>query len=317
MGQPILITGGAGFLGVHIARALIQRGDPVVIYDNLSTGLSQNVAGFQDRTKLVNGDILDLSFLLRTLIAEKVKRIIHAAALVSFAPSVEKPVLTAKINIEGTLNILEASRIAGVERVMDVSSEEVYGPFQYEPADEDHPFSPTAPYAISKVAGEGFGQFYHRFFGLDVVTIRTSWVYGPGLPRARPPKTFIENGLRGIPTEMVSGSDHRIDHTYIDDFVQGALLAFDVKNPKHRVFNISSGRAYTFKEMAQMVIQIIPSATITVGPGLLPYSEGIEGPQKGALNIHRAQSELGYQPHYDLFEGLKRYVNSIRKEKSL
>jgi len=317
MGQPILITGGAGFLGAHIARALLQRGDPVVIYDNLSTGLPQNPAGFQDRTKLVNGDILDLSFLLRTIIAEKVKRIIHTAALVSFAPSVEKPVLTAKINIEGTLNILEASRIAGIERVMDVSSEEVYGHFQYEPADEDHPFSPTAPYAISKVAGEGFGQFYHRFFGLDVVTIRTSWVYGPGLPRARPPKTFIENGLVSIPTEMVSGSDHRIDHTYIDDFVQGALLAFDVKNPKHRVFNISSGRAYTFKEMAQMVIQIIPSAKITVGPGLLPYFEGVEGPQKGALNIHRAQSELGYQPHYDLFEGLKRYVNSIRKEKSL
>jgi len=317
MGQPILITGGAGFLGAHIARALLQRGDPVVIYDNLSTGLPQNPAGFQDRTKLVNGDILDLSFLLRTIIAEKVKRIIHTAALVSFAPSVEKPVLTAKINIEGTLNILEASRIAGIERVMDVSSEEVYGHFQYEPADEDHPFSPTAPYAISKVAGEGFGQFYHRFFGLDVVTIRTSWVYGPGLPRARPPKTFIENGLMGIPTEMVSGSDHRIDHTYIDDFVQGALLAFDVKNPKHRVFNISSGRAYTFKEMARMVQEIIPGPKISVGPGLIEYYEGVEGPQKGALNIQRAQSELGYQPQYDLFEGLKRYVNSIRKEKSL
>jgi UDP-glucose 4-epimerase len=265
----------------------------------------------------VNGDILDLSFLIRTLIAEKVKRIIHTAALVGFAPSVEKPVLTAKINIEGTLHILEASRIAEIERVMDISSEEVYGHFQYEPVDEDHPFTPTAPYAISKVAAERFGQFYHRFFGLDVVTIRTSWVYGPGLPRPRPPKTFIENSLKGIPTKMDAGADHRVDHTYIDDFVQGALLAFDVKNPKSRVFNIASGKAYTFGEMARMVEQMIPGVKITVGPGLLKYYEGVEGPQKGALNIQRAQTELGYRPRYDLFEGLNRYKDYLRTSKGM
>jgi nucleoside-diphosphate-sugar epimerase len=315
MRQSVLITGGAGFLGSYIARALVQRGDRVVIYDNFSTGLPQNLIDLQDKVKFVNGDILDLSFLIRMIMAEEVKRIIHTAALVGFAASIEKPALTARINIEGTLNILEASRLVGVERIMDISSEEVYGHFKYEPADEDHPFSPSAPYSISKVAAEGFDRFFHTFFGLDVVTIRTSWVYGPGLPRARPPKTFIENSLNGVPTKMDSGGDHRVDHTYIDDFVQGALLAFDVKNPKNRVFNIASGKAYTFNEMARMVEKIIPSPKITVGPGLLKYYKTVEGPQKGALNIQRAQSELGYQPQYDLFEGLMKYVDSLRASK--
>jgi nucleoside-diphosphate-sugar epimerase len=317
MRPSVLITGGAGFLGSHIARALVQRGDRVVIYDNFSAGLPQNLIDLQDKLKLVNGDILDLSFLIRTIMAEKVKRIIHTAALVGFAASIEKPALTARINIEGTLNILEASRLVGVERIMDISSEEVYGHFQYEPADENHPFSPSAPYSISKVAAEGFDRFFHTFFGLDVVTIRTSWVYGPGLPRARPPKTFIENSVKGISTKMDSGADHRVDHTYIDDFVQGALLAFDVKNPKSRVFNIASGKAYTFSQMARMVEEIVPGPKISVGPGLMKYSETVEGPQKGALNIQRAQSELGYQPQYDLFKGLIKYVESLRASKGI
>ncbi len=317
MRPSILITGGAGFLGSHIARALVQRGDPVVIYDNLSTGVPQNLSDLQDQVKLVNGDILDLSFLIRTIMAEEVKRIIHTAALVGFAFSIEKPALTAKINIEGTLNILEASRIVGVEKIVDISSEEVYGHFQYEPVDEGHAYSPTAPYAITKVAVERFVQFYHRFFGLDVVTIRTSWVYGPGLPRTRPPKTFIENSIKGIATKMDAGADHRADHTYIDDFVQGTLLAFDMRNLKSRVFNIASGKGHTFKEMAQMVVEIIPGPKITVGPGLLKYYEAVEGPQKGALNIQRARTELGFQPQYDLFSGLVKYVESLKASKGI
>jgi UDP-glucose 4-epimerase len=313
MGQAILITGGAGFLGSHMARALAERGERVVLYDSVSF-LPQSLIPFKERVKLVHGDILDLSYLMRVIKAEAVKRIVHAAALVSGPPSIEKPALTAKINIEGTINVLEASRILGIERIMDISSEEVYGKFPYEPLDEDHPLSPTIPYSITKVAAERYEEFFHSCFGLDVVVIRTSWVYGFGLPRARPPKTFIENSLRGDPTEMETGGDHRVDHTYIDDFVQGALLAFDAKEPKNRIFNIASGKAYTFREMAEMVEEIVPGARISVGPGLLRYADGVDAPQKGALSIQRAQLELGYKPRYDLLEGLKKYADSLREE---
>jgi UDP-glucose 4-epimerase len=314
MGETTLITGGAGFLGAHLTRALVLRGDRVVVYDNLSTGVPGQLRDLKERIRLVHGDILDLSFLLRTMLAEKVKRIIHTAALVSYAPSIERPAYTAKINIEGTINVLEAARIVGTNRILDISSEEIYGDFQYEPADEDHPLSPLVPYAISKMAAERYEHFFHAFFGLDVVIIRTSWVYGPGLPRLRPPRTFVENGLQAGATSMASGADHRVDHTHIDDFVQGALLAFDAMNPKNRVFNIASGKAYTFAEMAGMVEQLIPGARITVGPGLLKYSDEVDAPQKGALDIRRAKAELGYEPRYDLPDGLRRYVDSLRSE---
>lgn len=112
---------------------------------------------------------------------------------------------------------------------------------------------------------------------------------------------------------MDSGADHRVDHTYIDDFLQGALLAFEAEQPQSRVFNIASGQAHTFREMAQMVAEIIPGADITVGAGLMKYSPEVSAPQKGALNIDRARQELGYRPHYALFEGLKKYTEFLKK----
>ena len=313
MGQSILVTGGAGFLGSRLARALVMKGERVVVYDNFSAGLPANLLDISDRLDTVSGDTLDSSHLLQTMLKNGVNRVIHTAALVSFAVCVEKPALTAKVNLEGTINLLDASRIVGVKRYLDVSSEETYGSFQYEPADEDHPQSPTQPYAITKMAAERYEDFYRRYFGLDVVIIRTSWVYGPGLPRSRPPKSFIENSLKGLPTAMDSGADHRVDHTYIDDFVQGALLAFEAKDPQSRVFHIASGQAHTFREMAQMVAELIPGADITVGAGLMKYSPEVFAPQKGALNIDRARKELGYQPRYGLFEGLKKYTEFLKK----
>jgi nucleoside-diphosphate-sugar epimerase len=307
-----LITGGGGFLGAHLARALARRGERVVAYDNFLPEVPESLKDLKDKVKLVHGDILDVTFLIRTMMAEKVKKVIHTAALVGFASSIERPAFTAKINIEGTVNVLEASRILEIERVLDISSEEVYGTFQYEPADEDHPLSPTTPYAITKTTAENFDKFFQKFFGLDIIIVRTSWVYGLGLPRSRPPKTFIQNSLKGIPVSLDCGADHRIDHTYIDDFVQGALLAFDVKAPQHRVFNIASGEANTYGEMIRMIQDIIPGSRITLGPGLMKHTDHLNAPQKGALDITRAKADLGYRPKYGLFEGLKRYASLLK-----
>ena len=314
MQESVLITGGAGFIGSHLARAIVQQGGRAVAYDNLFTGCPDNLYEFKDRVKLVHGDVLDLSFLIRTMMAERVESIIHTAALVSYDLSIEKPALTAKINIEGTINVLEAARIVGVGRVLDIGSEQAYGEFQYDPADEDHPLTPSVPYAITKMAAEKYEEFYHRLFALDVVVVRTSWVYGPGLPRPRAPKTMIENSLKGLPTIMESGAGQRTDHTYIDDFIQGALLAFYAKSLVGRVFHIASGKAYTYQEMARMVERIIPGPKISVGPGLLRQSKTVEGQQKGALDVQRAQSQLGYRPEYDLYDGLVKYTQALKSK---
>ena len=127
MGQSILITGGGGFLGAHLARALALKGERVVVYDNFSAGLPANLLDISNRLEIVNGDILDLSYLLQTMLKTGVNRVIHTAAMVGYAICAEKPALAAKVNIEGTINLMDASRIVGVKRYLDVSSEETYG----------------------------------------------------------------------------------------------------------------------------------------------------------------------------------------------
>jgi nucleoside-diphosphate-sugar epimerase len=142
------------------------------------------------------------------------------------------------------------------------------------------------------MAAERLGRGYRQIFGLDVISVRTSWVYGAGLPRSRPPKSFIENALAGRPTSLAAGADHRVDHTYIRDFVDGALRAFDLPTHRHDVYNIASGRAHTMAEMAELVRELIPGAEIRVGPGLLDCCRGSRY-RSGALDVTRAKEALG------------------------
>jgi UDP-glucose 4-epimerase len=309
----VLVTGGAGFLGAHLVRALALRGDRVVAFDNFLTANPANLADLQDRVEVVSGDITDLSHVLRVVKEQRIERIIHAAAISSVIPSIAKPALTVRVNVEGTINVLEAMRLFELQRCVHISSEETYGSFEREPADEEHPQNPLAPYAVTKMAAERLGRGYRQFFNLDVIHVRTSWVYGAGLPRSRPPKSFIENALAGRPTVLPAGGDHRVDHTYIRDFLDGTLRAFDLPAHRHDVYNIASGRAYTMTEMAEIVKALIPGADTRVGPGLLELLPGVKMPVKGALDITRARDALGYQPKYDLKAGLTEYMGWFRR----
>ena len=309
----ILITGGSGFLGVHVARALVNRGDEVVVYD---TKL-QNLKEMSGKLEIVKGDILEPQSLLDSAEKFGVEKIIHTAALVGHFTSIEKPSQTVKVNIEGTLNVLEAARRMQVKRVLDFSSETVYGQFRYEPVDEDHPRNPVSLYGITKLTSEMMGLGYHKFYDVDYMALRTSFVYGPGMPaewdelRARPPTTFIKSAVEGKPLEMEEGGDQKIDQTYVKDLVQGVLLMLDVKEPKHRIYNITSGKAYTLRQTAEMVKELVPGTSIKVGPGLLRFALG----QEGAVSISRAHEDLGYTPRYDLKDGLKEYLEWYKKTK--
>ncbi|MGE5252636.1 MAG: NAD-dependent epimerase/dehydratase family protein [Planctomycetaceae bacterium] len=309
----VLVTGGAGFLGTEIVRRLAGRGDQVIVLDNSQGGASANLRGLGSNVGVFGGDVTDLAGLLALIRQHRVQRIVHAAAIVSALPSLSAPGHVTRVNIESTLNVLEAMRFFDVERTVHISSEEVYGAFRHEPADEEHPAAPTSPYGISKVASEQLGRFYRTVYQTDFVNVRTSWVYGPGFPRQRIPRTLIEAALGGRPLHLSRGGDARIDHTYLDDCVDGILLALDHAEHPFDVYNISSGEGRTTAEMVALVKDLIPGADLSVGPGPLWYDDRLVVPPKGALDLTRAKRVLGYQPKYDLRRGLASYIEWYRR----
>jgi nucleoside-diphosphate-sugar epimerase len=309
----VLVTGGAGFLGAAIVRRLAKRDDQVVALDNFQAGASANLAGLRSNVSLVAGDVTDLSALLGVVKQHRIQRIIHAAAIVSVIPSLSAPSHVTRVNIDGTLNVLEAMRLFDVERAVHISSEEVYGAFRHEPADEEHLTAPTAPYGISKVASEQLGRFYRTVYKTDFINVRTSWVYGPGFPRQRVPRTLIEAALAGRPLHLPRGGDARIDHTYLDDCVDGILLALDHPSHLFDVYNIASGEGRTIAEMVALVNELIPGADLSVGPGPYWYDDRLVAPPKGALDLARAVTILGYQPKYDFRRGLTTYIEWYRR----
>lgn len=309
----VLVTGGAGWLGAAVARRLAARGDHVVVLDNFQAGTPANLEGLGSNVRLVTGDITDLSGLLVLIKEHRIQRILHAAAIVSVISSLAAPSYVTRVNIEGTLNVLEAMRLFDVERTVHISSEETYGDFRYEPIDEGHPLAPTAPYGITKVASEHLGRFYRALHKTDFINVRTSWVYGPSFPRLRIPRILIEAALENRPLHLPSGGDARIDHTYLDDCVAGILLALDHPSHPYDVYNIGSGQSWSTAEMVAMVRELIPGADLSVGPGPHRFTDEMVAPKKGALDIARARTVLGYQPKYDLRQGLAANIEWYRR----
>src|SRR5574341_615698 len=168
----ILVTGGAGFLGSHLVRALAQRGNGVVAYDNGLTAVPRSLADLEGKIPVVDGDVTDLSHLCRTIQQHRVDRIIHGAAISSMLPSIQRPSLAVQVNIAGSVNVLEAMRLFPIERCLHISSEEAYGRARAEPIQEDQHLEPVTPYGATKAAVEHLGRAYRRFFGMRVFHVR-------------------------------------------------------------------------------------------------------------------------------------------------
>jgi nucleoside-diphosphate-sugar epimerase len=237
--------------------------------------------------------------------------VLHCAAIVGVLSSLGSPVNVVRVNVEGSLNVFEAMRLAGVRRCVHISSEEAYGPFRADRIDEAHPLDPVMPYGICKAAVEQLGRTYRDLHGLEVINLRTSWVYGPGLPRERIPKTLIEAALQGRALHVPSGAEAAIDHTYLDDAVSGMLAALD--HPRHRydAYNIASGQAVTVAHMIDVLRTLLPGAQLSVGPGPYRLDDRVELVRKGALDVGRAAAEMGWAPKYDIRAGLAAYVQAL------
>lgn len=308
----ILVTGGGGFIGGEIVKALAERGDEVVAFDMAVGSRLAGLVERYDNVKAVVGEMTEWPTIVGAIKEERPDAVVHCAAIVGVPASVGAPYATLRVNVEGSLNLLEAMRLFGVPRMVHISSEEVYGPFQAAKIDETHPCFPIMPYGISKFAFEQLARSYRDAYGVEVINIRTCWVYGPGLPRPRVPKNLIDAAVEGRSLHLAAGGDMRVDHVYIADSVQGILLALD--NPEHLydVYNIATGRTPSLFELVEVIKQQIPGADISVGPGEYLFNDTVKAVRKGALDITRAREHLGYAPQYDIAKGLAAYIEARR-----
>ncbi|NQW01788.1 MAG: NAD(P)-dependent oxidoreductase [Rhodospirillales bacterium] len=320
MSRHILVTGASGFIGLALCKALAGRGDRVTALDmHIGSGLSQ----LAEANKAVVPRICEItewSSLVEIIKQSPPDGIIHCAAIVGVLASVQAPLRTMQVNVEGSINLFEAARLFDVKRIIHMSSEETYGHFQEPAIDESHAQNPLMPYGISKLTVEHLARSYQAMYGTEITHMRTCWVYGPGLPRQRVPKIFVDAAVHGTACHLPWGADMVVDHTYIDDVVDGVLLALDQTSCPHDAYNLGSGAATRLADMVDIVKELVPGADISAGPG--EYAHGFANGsalavRKGALIVERARRDLGYVPKFTMKSGLAAYIEATRKSGDL
>ncbi len=310
----IIVTGANGFIGAEVVKALAARSDEVVGFDIVVGPLLRALQERHANVSIVPGEITEWHHVASLIRDVKPDAIVHCAAIVGVIASADAPFATMRVNIEGSLNLFESMRLFGVKRVVNLSTEEVYGNFTADRITEDHPCFPVMPYGISKFAVEQLGRDYRRNHGIDAINVRTCWVYGPGLPRSRVPKTLVDAAVEGRPLHIASGGDFRVDHVYIDDLVMGILAALDKPEHRYDVYHLSSGEAPSLFEIVDIVRELVPGCDVSIGPGPYLFGDRIQVVRKGALDTSRARGEFGYVPQFGIRKGLAAYIAARRAE---
>lgn len=312
--KTVLVTGGSGFIGAAVVERLAKRGDRVIAFDLSESARLKGIRTAFSNVVFVPGELTEWPQLAQVFKDYKPDSVVHCAAIVGVVLSLASPIATMRVNVEGSLNVMSCMRLFGVHRMINISSEEIYGSFESDTITEDHPCRPQQPYGISKLAVEQLGRDLTRTGEISVINIRTCWVYGPALPRPRIPKILIDAAVDGKPLHMEAGTDFRVDHVYVDDVADGILLALD--HPTHRfdAYHITTGVAPSLGEMAAIVRDLVPGADIEIGPGHYAFKTGVAPVHKGALDCSRARTELGYSPKFDIRAGLKACVDARRKD---
>lgn len=317
----ILVTGGLGVNGAWVTRQLLEEGHRPIVYEiHLDTTLVSDIA---DKLDIIAGDILDLANIIRVLKKYEIKRIIHLAALMPDAAR-SNPIIGFKTNALGTVNVFEAARIMEIERVVYTSSKGAYAPFaaeygypKYKPIDESFPTYPQGPitvYGAGKLAGELIGIAYAEDFDMEFIALRFATIYGLGKSARHGTiaihTKMIENAMVGKPIKVPYGGDEKDDMLYVKDCANATVLACFAKKVKHHIFNIGTGKCYSLHDLANSIKKVCPQAIFDIGPGL-----DYVGMPKGycVMNISRAKEELGYTPKFNLDEGVRDYVESMKQ----
>ena len=305
----ILVTGGAGFIGSHLVRALVAQGRPVRVLDNLSTGRRENLNGLD--VEFIEGDLRDDDALAVAL--RGVEAVSHHAAMISVPRSVDDPLGSHAINVEGAVRLLDLARRFGVQRFVFASSAAIYGDEPTLPKTENMPPLPQSPYALHKLVGEQYLRLFHRLYGMDTVSLRYFNVYGPRQDPASPYAAVIPlfaSALRENrrPTVFGDGQQTR-DFVYVDDVVRANLAALTVADPAGRVVNIASGKQ---SNLLDLLAALAPNFKRKLKPVFADARPG--DVRHSVASIDAARELLGFAPTVGLEEGLAATVRWMKGE---
>lgn len=306
-----LVTGGAGFIGSHIAEELVKRGHSVRIVDDFSTGKRENMASFLEEVELIEGDIRESDVCSRAV--HGMDFVLHQAALTSVPRSIENPILTNEINITGTLNLLLASRDARVQRLILASSAAVYGDDPKLPKKEGMEGIPISPYAASKRMGELYCQAFSQVYGLSTVCLRYFNVFGSRQDLSSQYASVVPNFIGKLlnneqPVIFGDGEQSR-DFMYVSNVVEANILASQTSDVSGEVFNIGSGKKTSVNALAHLLLEVLDKKIKPV------YAESRQGDIKHSYaDISKARKMLKYEPSVSFRDGLRETVRWYRGE---
>src|SRR6266478_7296776 len=310
----ILVTGGAGFIGSHLAEKLLSAGHKVAILDDFNDFYDPqikhaNIAAIAKNVTVRHLDLRDGASVRNLFHAEKFEAIAHLAARAGVRPSIQHPQLYYDTNVNGTLHLLDAARVTGVERFIFASSSSVYGISKTVPFSEDQHLTQTiSPYAATKIAGEFLCSTYSHLFQMRVVALRYFTVYGP---RQRPDLAihqFTRRIYAGHTIDQFGDGSTRRDYTYIDDVIQGTMAAIEYEGPRYDIFNLGESETIQLKELISAIENALGKKAkvnpLPEQPGDMPLT---------CADVSKARKLLGYKPTTKLSEGLPKFIDWFLK----
>jgi UDP-glucose 4-epimerase len=300
-GRRVLLTGGAGFIGSNLAHSLVANDAQLTILDDLFTGSRRNLRSLEGRYHLVVGSVTDRE-LVGQLVAQS-EIVFHLAAR-NIIASTRNPYEDFKTNIGGTLNILQAACKHGIERIVYTSSVSIYGNPRYLPINEDDRISLLTPYAVSKHGGEGYCQAFYESYGVPVVVVRYSNVYGPGQDPRNPycgvVAKFFDQVSTSHPPEIHGDGQQTRDFTFVDDAIEATMLAALSPKAEGEVFNVGTGIETSVNALAQLVLELWGS---DIKPAYVDRRD-IDNVRRRVLNVEKIRKVLRWVPQVTLEAGL-------------
>ena len=307
--SKIVVTGGAGFIGSHIAEKLAKNGHEIVIVDNLDDYYSIDlkkrnidIVLNSGEASFINADVTDLKS-MNEIIDSTVDYVYHEAAQAGVRISVEDPFKPNNVNVVGTLNVLKASFDAGVKKVINASSSSVYGKVKYLPFDEQHPTQPVSPYGVSKLAAEHYCRVFYEVYGLPTTSLRYFTVYGPRMRPDLAISIFTRKMMNGEPITIFGDGEKTRDFTYIDDIVDANTRLLDNKAIDGKVLNVGSGNRISVNDLVENLSAIIGTEFD------IKYTKSQKGDAENTLaDVNLAKELIGYEPDFAIEKGLEKFV---------